>query len=105
MRGVGSAGIGADRHQYGGGKRTEADGAEIHVEIFELRGPVSADPAFDAGARRPTDAGRVKTGENRSTRPLRRLPGDAAGGVQFAHGETAGSVEQYRRRDQNAGAA
>src|ERR1700676_4152300 len=104
MRGVGSPGIGADRHKNVGGERTEADRAEIHVEIFELRGPVSADPAFDAGARGPTDAGRVKTGENSSTRPLRSLSGDATGCVHFAVGETAGSVEQHGRSDQNAGA-
>jgi len=84
---------------------TEADGAEVHVEIFELRGPVSADPAFDAGARGPTHPGRVKTGENGSTRPLRSLSGDATSGVQFAVGETAGSVEQHGWSDQNAGAA
>src|ERR1700674_5045802 len=105
MRGVGRSRIGADRHQNVGGKRTEADGAEIHVEIFELSGPVSADPAFDAGSRGPTHPGRVETGENGSTRPLRSLSGDAAGCVHFAVGETAGSVEQHGRGDENAGAA
>src|SRR6201999_4527368 len=44
----------ANRYQTSSKRnRATADGAEVHVEVFEFGGPIAADDALDASAERP----------------------------------------------------
>src|SRR5450755_3160481 len=107
MRGVRCRRRGTDRHQNSG-KRNRActDGAEVHIEILELCSPVSADPAFDAGTRRPARPYRRSTRESdRDRNALRIVSGDAAARLDVAVSQTAGSIQEHGRSDENSGAA
>src|SRR5579871_174734 len=94
-----------DDRRYEGARNA----SKIHVEIFELRGPIAADDAFDAGSHGPSNPGRTvaergrERYERRSTiHALRAHNVGAADGVScldIAIGQAAGGIKQNGGRD------
>src|SRR4029077_11512229 len=71
--------------------------AEIHVEIFDLAGPVAEDLAFDAAAGSPARMDRIGASGHTDRRGASE-PGHEARALDLAIARAAGGVEQHRRR-------